>query len=99
MIFGGSGFVGRHLAPWLAANGWTVRVASRHPEHHGPSRSDTHILAVAADLQDEDQVRGAVRDADAVVNLVGIGRERGQRFKAVHVEGAARIEARSLGKG
>jgi NADH dehydrogenase len=36
-------------------------------------------------------VRAAVADTQAVVNLVGIGRERGQSFEEVHLEGAARI--------
>ena len=36
-------------------------------------------------------MRAAVADTQAVVNLVGIGRERGQSFEEVHLEGAARI--------
>src|SRR3954468_17284547 len=76
VLFGGSGFVGRHLAPRLAERGWTVRVE-----------------AVAGDLRDEDQVRRAVTGAEAVVDLVGIGRERGQTFAAVDVDGAARVAA------
>ncbi|MEK7819501.1 MAG: NmrA family NAD(P)-binding protein, partial [Pseudomonadota bacterium] len=31
-IFGGSGFIGRHLVRRLAARGWVVRVAVRDPE-------------------------------------------------------------------
>jgi uncharacterized protein YbjT (DUF2867 family) len=91
-IFGGAGFVGRHLAPQLAAHGWAVRIASRHPEpQQRLGRSDSHIVWHTADLSDDDQVGGAVRGAEAVINLVGIGRERGQSFEAVHVEGAARV--------
>jgi uncharacterized protein YbjT (DUF2867 family) len=88
-LVGGSGFVGRHLAPALARGGWRVRVASRHPRQD--MAVDDRIVAVAADLRDEDQVRAAVGGADAVVNLVGIARDREQNFEAVHVEGAARV--------
>ena len=85
VIFGGAGFIGRHLAPWLAAHGWAVRVAARHPP---PS---DRIVSLAVDLADEDQVRRAVGGAEAVVNLVGLARERGQSFRAVHVDAAARL--------
>jgi NADH dehydrogenase len=90
-IFGGAGFVGRHLAPRLAANGWAVRIASRHPEPQQPGRSGTPMVSLTADLRDDDQVGRAVHGAEAAINLVGIGRERGQSFEAVHVEGAARV--------
>jgi NADH dehydrogenase len=96
-LVGGSGFVGRHLAPALARGGWRVRVASRHPRQD--MAADGRIVAVAADLRDEDQVGAAVRGADAVVNLVGIARERGQGFEAVHVEGAARVARRATAAG
>jgi NADH dehydrogenase len=90
VLIGGSGFIGRHLARRLAAEGWRVRVAARHPEHAlAPGAGP--IETVVADLHDEGQMRAAVGDADAVVNLVGIGRERGQTFAAVHVEGAGRV--------
>src|SRR5690349_3287375 len=91
VLFGGSGFVGRHLAPRLAGRGWAVRVASRSGAAPALSGANGRVEAVAADLRDEGQVRQAVADARAVVNLVGIGRERGQSFEAVHVEGAARV--------
>src|SRR4051794_34538779 len=91
VLLGGSGFVGRHLAPRLAERGWTVRVASRSGGIPTTSAADGRVEAVAADLRDEGQVRQAIADAQAVVNLVGIGRERGQTFAAVHVDGAARV--------
>ena len=90
VLFGGSGFVGRLLAPCLAEHGWTVRVASRQPDRSTP-RADRRLETIVADLRNEDQVRAAVADVETVVNLVGIGRERGQSFEEVHLEGAARI--------
>ncbi|MEE8504630.1 MAG: NAD-dependent epimerase/dehydratase family protein, partial [Kiloniellales bacterium] len=30
-VFGGSGFIGRHLVGRLAKQGWVIRVAVRHP--------------------------------------------------------------------
>ncbi len=32
-IFGGSGFLGRQIVKYLAAEGTNVRVGVRHPEH------------------------------------------------------------------
>jgi NADH dehydrogenase len=91
VIFGGAGFIGRHVAPRLAEHGWTVRVAARHPQpRRSPAASD-RIVSVAADLGNDDQVRRALSGAQAVINLVGIARERGQSFVAVNVEGAARV--------
>jgi NADH dehydrogenase len=91
VLFGGSGFLGGHLASCLAEHGWAVRIASRQPRHLGPAAAGKRIEAVTADLRNEDQVRTAVADTEAVINLVGIGRERGQSFAAIHVDGAERV--------
>src|SRR3546814_15433526 len=34
-VFGGSGFIGRYLVQRLARDGWTTRVAVRHPARAG----------------------------------------------------------------
>jgi NADH dehydrogenase len=91
VIFGGAGFIGRHLAPGLAAHGWAVRVAARHPPPRGSPAASDRLVWVAADLGHDDQVRRAVSGAHAVINLVGIAREHGQSFVAVNVKGAARV--------
>ncbi len=96
-LVGGSGFVGRRLAPALARGGWRVRIASRHPRQDAAAGG--RIVAVTADLRDEDQVGAAVRGADAAVNLVGVARERGQSFEAAHVEGAARVARAAAAAG
>jgi NADH dehydrogenase len=91
VILGGSGFVGRHLAPWLARNGWTVRAAARHPRPPAPPAPGARVTPATVDLRDEGQVRSVLSGVEAVVNLVGIAREQGQSFRAVNVEGAARV--------
>ena len=91
-VFGGSGFIGRHLVQRLAQRGWLVRVAVRHPRQAQflkPLGDVGQITPVPAALQDEASLRAAVVGADAVVNLVGLLYEKGrQSFDKVHVEGA-----------
>ncbi len=96
-VFGGSGFIGRHLVRRLAAEGWTVRVAVRDPEsaqYLMPLGNMSQIVPVAADVTHRKSVELAVHGAQAVVNLVGILYERGRgTFQAVHVEGARNVAA------
>jgi NADH dehydrogenase len=91
-IFGGSGFVGRHLVGKLAKTGARIRVAVRNPGNAGrllPMGDPGQIAIVRCNLSDPAQAAEAVRGADAVVNLVGILYETGsQRFDAVQAEGA-----------
>lgn len=94
-IFGGSGFLGRHLVTRLARSGWAVLLAERHPSraHYLQPLGDVgQITAVAARVQDQDRVARVVEGADAVVNLTGILYETGrQKFDGVHHSGAANI--------
>lgn len=91
-IFGGSGFVGRHLVRALAKDGWRIRVAVRRPDlagHLQPLGAVGQIHAVQANLRYRDSVARAVQGADAVVNLVGILAESGrQKFASVQAQGA-----------
>ena len=94
-VFGGSGFVGRHVVRALVRRGWRVRAAVRRPDlagHLQPMGVVGQIHAVQANLRYPDSVAAAVASADAVVNLVGILAKQGrQTFDAVHAEGAATI--------
>lgn len=94
-VFGGSGFVGRHLVNQLAAQGWRVRVAVRDAEGAKflkPLGELGQVSCVTANVTNEASVRRAVAGAEVVVNLVGILYERGRRtFKAMHVDAAATI--------
>lgn len=90
-VFGGSGFVGRHLVRALAKSGWRVRVAVRRPDLAGflqPLGIVGQIQAVQANVRNRASVERAVEGADAVVNLVGILAEGGrQTFGAVQANG------------
>jgi NADH dehydrogenase len=94
-VFGGSGFVGRHLVRALAKRGWRVRVAVRRPDlagHLQPLGIVGQIMPVQANLRYPDSVARALDGADAAVNLVGILYESGrQSFSAVQAEGARAV--------
>jgi uncharacterized protein YbjT (DUF2867 family) len=94
-IFGGSGFIGRYIVERLADRGVVVTVAVRDPDRAKflrPLGNVGQIATVRASLRTEESVRRAVRDADAVINLVGILYESGrQTFRAVHEEGAGAV--------
>ncbi|HMK88889.1 MAG TPA: complex I NDUFA9 subunit family protein [Methylocystis sp.] len=90
-VFGGSGFVGRHVVSALAQEGWRIRVACRRPDlafFLQPLGGPGQISCVQANLRDPASVAAALRGAEAVVNLVGILAEGGrQRFSALQAEG------------
>jgi len=94
-VFGGSGFLGRHVVRALAKQGWLVRVATRRPDlsfHLQPSGNVGQITAVQANLRYPVSVVAALRNAEAAVNLVGILRPIGaQTFEAVHHLGAQNV--------
>jgi uncharacterized protein YbjT (DUF2867 family) len=102
-VFGGSGFLGRHAVRALANRNYRIRVAVRRPELTGylqPLGRVGQIHAVQANLRFADSVAAAVRDADAVVNLVGILYEKGrQRFDAIQAEGAATVASAAATAG
>ncbi|MBI4183490.1 MAG: complex I NDUFA9 subunit family protein [Proteobacteria bacterium] len=102
-VFGGSGFIGRHLVRRLARQDWIVRVAVRDPEAAKflqPMGGVGQIVIVRADLAHEAHVEAAVADAEAVVNLVGILYERGRAtFAEVHLRGAERVAKSAAAAG
>jgi NADH dehydrogenase len=102
-VFGGSGFLGRHLVKRLAAQDAIVRVAVRDPEGAlflKPLGDVGQIVPWAADVTDTESVALAVDGADSVVNLVGILFEKGKRtFARVHAEGAANVAAAATAAG
>jgi len=94
-VFGGSGFLGRHVVRALAKLGYRIRVAVRRPDLAGylqPLGRVGQIHAVQANLRYPASVEAAARGADVVINLVGILFERGrQTFDAVQGSGAEAV--------
>ena len=94
-VFGGSGFVGRHVVSALAKRGYRVRAAVRRPELAGylqPMGAVGQIHAVQANLRFPDSVARAVEGADAVINAVGIlAPISNQTFDAIHIAGSRAI--------
>jgi uncharacterized protein YbjT (DUF2867 family) len=94
-VYGGSGFLGRHLVRALAKRDYRIRVAVRRPDlafHLQPLGRVGQIHAVQANLRYGPSVEAAARDAHVLVNLVGLLFERGrQRFEAVQAYGAEQV--------
>jgi len=94
-VYGGSGFLGRHVVRALAKRHYRIRVAERQPELAGylqPLGRVGQIHAVQANLRNAASVDSAARDAAVLINLVGILFERGrQRFDAVHTHGTEQV--------
>jgi len=94
-VFGGSGFLGRHVVRTLAKRDYRIRVAVRRPElagHLQPLGRVGQIHAVQANVRHPPSVDAAMRGAAAAVNLVAILSESGpQTFDAVQARGAATV--------
>lgn len=94
-VFGGSGFVGRHVVRALAKRGYRIRVAVRRPDLAGflrPLGYVGQIQLVQANLRYRASIDQAVAGADHVVNCVGILFESGKNnFDAVQEAGAKAV--------
>ncbi len=94
-VYGGSGFLGRHVVRALAKRDYRIRVAVRRPDlafHLQPLGRVGQIHAVQANLRHAASVQAAAQDAHVLVNLVGILAEGGrQRFDKVHTLGAEQV--------
>jgi uncharacterized protein YbjT (DUF2867 family) len=91
-VFGGSGFLGRHIVRALAHKGWRIRVAVRRPDLAAfltPLGGVGQIQPVQANVRFPDSIAAALEGASAAVNATGVRAESGaQTYTAVHVEGA-----------
>jgi uncharacterized protein YbjT (DUF2867 family) len=102
-VFGGSGFVGRHVVRALAKAGYRVRVATRRPH----LAQDLRVMGVVgqvqlvqANLRVPASVERALEGATGVVNLVGVLNESGrQTFSRLHALGARTIAEASEAMG
>ena len=94
-IFGGSGFIGRHIVRRLAQKDFAVRIACRDTQKAGFLKSmgsPGQVVPVHCDVTDPAAVAAQVRDAEVAINLIGILYQRGARsFVEMHVNVAERI--------
>ena len=94
-VFGGSGFLGRHIVRVLARRGYRIRVAVRRPDlafHLQPLGNVGQIALLQANLRYRNSVDAAVRGSDHVINCVGLMHETGRNtFDAVQDFGARAI--------
>jgi NADH dehydrogenase len=94
-VYGGSGFLGRHVVRALAKRDYRIRVAVRRPDlafHLQPLGRVGQIHAVQANLRDPASVEAAARGAHVLINLVGLLKESGrQRFDSIHSFGAEQV--------
>jgi uncharacterized protein YbjT (DUF2867 family) len=88
LLTGATGFIGQHLLHALLAEGHDVVCAVRHPERRGTLPDHPRLTAIHADFaHDTDKSAWLARlsGVEAVINTVGIFRERGpQTFENLH---------------
>ena len=101
-VFGGTGFLGRRVVRHLCKRGFSVRIASRHPDRDAGlfALDDLQLQSVEADINDEQSVARAVAGAYAVVNAVSLYVEHGtETFNSLHVECAQRLATQACKAG
>lgn len=100
-VFGGTGFLGRHVVRQLAAVGRPVRVAVRRPERAEPlAGAAAEIEPFYVDVRDEASVALAVAGSTGAVNAVGLYVEKGaETFLGVHVLGALNVARQTARAG
>lgn len=94
-IFGGTGFLGRHVVWALAKTGATIRIATRSPQHAyflRPAGTVGQVVPVFCNIRDDASVAAVLKGATHAINLVGILNQSGRNtFYRLHVEAAERI--------
>lgn len=87
ILFGGSGFIGKHLAFALANRGHQVSLPCRHPFRNQALRVHPGIRIIKANVMDSVTLNQLCQGQDAVINLIGILHERKKGdFRTVHID-------------
>ena len=94
-VFGGTGFIGRHIIWQLAKTGATIRVATRVPKRAlflKPAGTVGQVIPFFCDINDDASVRTVLSGATHAVNLVSIMNQCGKNtFQRVNVDAAERV--------
>jgi NADH dehydrogenase len=95
IVLGGTGFVGRHLCAALTQQGHTVRVLSRNPEKAKAMTVLPTLTIKKVDVYQQSELNAACKNADVVINLIGIlneeGSKKGAGFRQAHVTLAQKV--------
>lgn len=78
-VFGGTGFIGRHIVRDLAQKGALIKIATRVPERTyflKTSGAVGQIAPLTCNYADEASVKAAVQGSDFVINCIGILQEK-----------------------
>ncbi len=103
VVFGGSGFIGRHVIKALARRGFRVRAPMRRPHLGQELRvlgdvGQIHLMQ--ANARFPESIARAMEDATGVVNLLGVLHEQGkQTFQAIHVDATVAIAEAAKASG
>lgn len=98
-LFGGGGFVGRYVAQALYKTGARVRIAQSDPRKAfflKPLGGLGQTQFAAVDIRNPAQVAAAIKNSDAVVNLVGV--LKGD-FHGLHADGARNVAEACAAQG
>lgn len=98
-LFGGGGFVGRYVAQQIYKTGARVRIAQFDPRKAfflKPLGGLGQTQFAAVDIRNPAQVAAAIKNSDAVVNLVGV--LKGD-FQGLHVDGARNVAEACAAEG
>ncbi len=86
ILFGGGGFIGRHLAIALANRDCRITLPCRRPHRLQALKVHPNIRIVEADVFDENRLNELCEGQQAAINLIGILHERRKDdFRRVHV--------------
>jgi len=89
-IFGGGGFLGKHLMRQLTKLDYRVKVATRNPYLKGylkPLGNPGQIELFKTNIFNSENVKQVLKNCDIAINLVGILYEtRKQKFNQIHAQ-------------
>lgn len=95
IIFGGTGFVGKHIVKRLAEAGYLIRIFTRNQDKASSLKLCGNLGQISVfegDLSDEKSILKSMEECDVVINLIGILYEtRRCDFHTAHVKIAGRI--------
>ena len=87
-VFGGGGFLGRHLIRELTKQNYRIKIATRNPYLKGylrPLGNPGQIELIKTNIFNIEDVKKVLRNCDYVINLVGILYEtKKQKFNQIH---------------